>query len=192
MSKILRYLSHPQVKIDAAIPVPEWGLSDLGKDRAKLFARSKCLLQTKSVYSSAETKAIETGNTIAKKLGLNLNLRPGTHENDRSATGFLKPDEFETVANAFFAAPYESVRGWERAIDAQKRIVEETRQIIEDAVDGDILMVGHGGVGTLLLCHFAGLAISRERDQPAGGGNVFAVDLSRMDIIHPWRRLEDI
>lgn len=192
MSRVLRYLSHPQVKIDAAIPVPEWGLSDLGEERAKLFALSECLLQTKSIYSSAETKAIETANTVAKKLGLNTILRPRTHENDRSATGFLKPDEFETVADAFFAAPYESVRGWERAIDAQTRIVEETRQIIEDAVEGDILMVGHGGVGTLLYCHVAGLAISRDHDQPAGGGNVFAIDLSRNVIIHAWQRLEDL
>jgi hypothetical protein len=47
------------------------------------------------------------------------------HENDRSATGFLPPDEFETVANRLFAEPLVSIRGWERAIDAQLRIVRE-------------------------------------------------------------------
>jgi hypothetical protein len=33
------------------------------------------------------------------------------HENDRSATGFLPPPEFEAVADAFFVRPLESVRG---------------------------------------------------------------------------------
>lgn len=27
------YLSHPQVQIDPAVPVPEWGLSDAGRAR---------------------------------------------------------------------------------------------------------------------------------------------------------------
>ena len=192
MSGILRYLSHPQVKIDAAIPVPQWGLSELGRARAKQFAQCDALAGTKSVYSSAETKAVETATIVANHLGRAVIQRPKTHENDRSATGFLEPAEFEEVANAFFAAPYESIRGWERAIDAQSRIVEETRKIIKEALVGDILMVGHGGVGTLLFCHFAGFPISREHDQPAGGGNVFAVDLAQLHIIHPWRRLEDM
>lgn len=36
-------------------------------------------------------------------------------ENDRSSTGFLPPEEFEVVADAFFAQPGVSVRGWETA-----------------------------------------------------------------------------
>ena len=32
------YLSHPQVKIDANVPVPQWGLSDVGRGRAEAFA----------------------------------------------------------------------------------------------------------------------------------------------------------
>lgn len=192
MSRVLRYLSHPQVKIDADIPVPEWGLSDLGRERAKRFARSGALSQTRSIYSSAETKAVETAQLIADFLRIKPIQRPNTHENDRSGTGFLEPAEFERVANAFFAAPNDSIRGWERAIDAQSRIVDETQKIIEHAEPDDILMVGHGGVGTLLYCHFAGVSISREHDQPGGGGNVLAVDLETMKIIHPWRPLEQV
>ena len=63
------------------------------------------------------------------------------------------------VADQFFAVPNESVRGWERAADAQTRIVTEAMRVMRQAPDGDILMVGHGGVGTLLYCHLAGLEI---------------------------------
>ena len=57
--------------------------------------------------------------------------------------------------------------------------------------DGDVLFVGHGAVGTLLLCHYAGLAIDRVHDQPAGGGNYFAMVKQGRRVIHRWRRMED-
>jgi len=34
---------------------------------------------------------------------------------------------------------------------------------------GDVLFVGHGAVGTLLFCHYSGVAIDRAYDQPADG-----------------------
>jgi len=50
-------------------------------------------------------------------------------ENDRSATGYLEPQEFETTANAFFAYPERSIRGWETAQAAQTRIVEAVHDL---------------------------------------------------------------
>lgn len=31
---IAYYITHPQVQIDTTIPVPDWGLSDVGRARA--------------------------------------------------------------------------------------------------------------------------------------------------------------
>lgn len=33
------YITHPQVKIDADVPVPEWGLSERGAERAREASR---------------------------------------------------------------------------------------------------------------------------------------------------------
>ncbi|ETX29467.1 hypothetical protein [Roseivivax isoporae] len=42
--------------------------------------------------------------------------------------------------------------------------------------DGDVLFVGHGGVGTLLVRALSGLPIDRRVDRgPGGGGNGFGV-----------------
>ena len=41
--------------------------------------------------------------------------------------------------------------------------------------DGDVAIVSHGGVGTLLLCQLKGTAIHRAEDQP-GHGHWFAFD----------------
>lgn len=188
---VVRYLSHPQVKIDPAVPVPDWGLSDIGRERALALGVAPGLARTRLIVSSAERKAIETAECVAKQLGLSVEIREAMHENDRSATGFLPPPEFEKVADEFFANPELSVRGWERAVDAQSRILRETEAVLSAAVDGDILLVGHGGVGTLLLCAVSGWSIRRLHDQPAGGGNLFAFDVTTRIVQHGWQSIEE-
>jgi broad specificity phosphatase PhoE len=178
------------VRIDAGVPVPEWGLSDIGRARAVAMLDQPWIGSIRRVVSSAERKAIETAETLADHLGLAVEVRERMHENDRSATGFLPPQEFEAVADQFFARPHESIRGWERAIDAQSRIVGEVEAALA-AGESNIAFVGHGGVGTLLLLHFSGREISRIADQPAGGGNYFAWDIGARLILHGWRPIDD-
>ena len=113
------------------------------------------------------------------------------HENDRSATGFLPPREFEATADRFFAEPYRSVRGWERAIDAQARIAKAVDAALAEKPAHDTLFVGHGAVGTLLYCRLAGVPISRCHDQPRGGGNWFRFDTLARRVDGRWRPIED-
>ena len=67
----------------------------------------------------------------------------GRGENDRSATGFLAPPDFEAAADRFFAEPETSFRGWERAIDAQARIVAAVDRTLETH---DLSVPGGGGM----------------------------------------------
>ena len=192
MTDVVRYLTHPQVNIDPLVPVPHWGLSEVGRARTQTVTATGSLSGTTQVVSSGERKAIETAGIIAAKLGVAVEVREAMHENDRSATGFLVPDEFEAVANQFFGQPHISIRGWERAVDAQLRIVREVEQVLARNKPGDVLFVGHGGVGTLLYCHCAGLAIDRVHDQLAGGGCFFAFTSQERRVLHGWRRLEEL
>ena len=107
-------ITHPQVQIDATVPVPEWGLSEIGQARAVAMLDQSWVGPIRRIVSSAERKAIETAEVLAKHLGLAVEVRETMHENDRSATGFLPPPEFEAVADQFFANPHKSIRGWER------------------------------------------------------------------------------
>lgn len=163
------YVSHPQVRVDPAIPVPRWGLSEVGRRRAEAFARSPLVQGYGHIVSSDEEKAKQTAAILGGALGLSVSVRADMHENDRSATGYLKEAEFQQVADAFFAAPLRSVRGWERAVDAQARIVRAVEEVMAQA-HGAVIFVGHGGVGTLLLCALTGAPISRAHDQPPVGG----------------------
>lgn len=192
MKTVFRYLTHPQVQIDPAVPVPKWGLSDVGRQRTRAMAGSAVWKNTKQIISSVETKAVETAQIIDGHVGVRVQSIEAMHENDRSSTGFLKPDAFEKMADAFFANPEISVKGWERAVDAQTRIVGEVQKILSTHKDGDILFVGHGAVGTLLYCHYADLSIDRKFDQPGGGGNFFTVEIEDSVVLNSWTPMENL
>lgn len=192
LTRFIRYLTHPQVLIDPAKAAPDWSLNAVGAARvAALAANPGALSATRRIISSAEVKALETARPLAKALGLSVEIRPDMHENDRSATGFLPPAEFEAVADQFFAHPAQSARGWETADHAQARILREVDACLSEPGQGDVLFVGHGGVGTLLFCALGGLPISRIHDQgPGGGGCWFGFDLADRKPHHGWQAME--
>jgi broad specificity phosphatase PhoE len=186
------YISHPQVMIDPAIPVPQWGLSPVGRVRAERFARADLLVGVERIISSHETKALQTATILATHCGGRVEARDGFGENDRSATGFVPEERFEELADAFFARPDQSVEGWERAADAPERIVKAITEALRDSdPDHPIAFVGHGAVGTLLKCHLAGRPIARSEDQPGnGGGNAFTFSLGDMALLTEWMPFE--
>ncbi|WP_281410978.1 histidine phosphatase family protein [Mesorhizobium sp. NZP2077] len=77
---ILYYVTHPQVQIDAAVPVPEWGLSDIGRVRAVAMLDRPWLGSIRRIVSSAERKAIETAEILARHLHLAVEVRERMHE----------------------------------------------------------------------------------------------------------------
>ncbi len=144
------------------------------------------------IISSDETKALETAGIIAEATRLEVEVRPDMGENDRSATGFLPPGEFETVADQFFAHPHRSARGWATAAAEQARIVGAIDIVLRNDRDSrGVLFVGHGAVGALYLCHLLAVPIARALDQPAGGGNVYAWQPSSGRVLHRWRTIEE-
>jgi broad specificity phosphatase PhoE len=191
---VVLFITHPDVAIDPSVPVPDWPLNARGRARMQAMAASPWARGVRHIFSSSERKAREAAQLLADGLGLpGYSVIDGLGENDRSATGYLVKQEFEATVDAFFAQPQTSVRGWEPAADAQERIVRAVEQIISQASDdGDVAIIGHGGTGTLLYCHLAGLSISRRHEQPAtNGGNWFAFDgVSRKLLRMGWRSID--
>lgn len=183
-------ITHPEVAIDPAIPVPDWSLSERGRQRARAMLRQPWVPGLRQIASSAERKARETADILAAHLGQNCVVHEALGENDRSATGFLPGPEFEATADLFFAHPEKSIRGWERAVDAQARMVAAVERVLAGG-EGDAAIVAHGAVGALLLCHLTGRPITRAADQPgAGGGNYFVFGRDSRQLLQDWRRID--
>ena len=190
---IVHFITHPEVAIDPAVPVPDWPLSERGLRRAANLLTRPWVSRVRAVFSSSERKAAQVAALLAGALGVPPVVHDELGENDRSATGYLAPPEFEATAEAFFARPEESIRGWERAADAQRRIVAAVDHVLAmPRSDGDVAIVSHGGVGALLLCRLKQVPISRAEDQPGrGGGNVYSFDAATRRLVAGWRRIED-
>lgn len=173
MTRQILYLSHPEVVIDPAVPIPDWRLSSLGRTRLLAALGRGWPGRGNSgrgwhIVTSPEAKARETAELIADATGDPLRVQPDMGEVDRSATGCLPHDRHEALADALFANPEAGPEGWESASAAQRRIVSVFRRVLAET-EGDLLFVGHGAVGSFLRCQLAGLPIARQHDQPRCG-----------------------
>lgn len=187
--RMLHVVTHPEVQVEPGLPVPQWALSAEGRRRAQGLLALPWVPQVAHVFSSGERKAVQTAELLAVACGgLAVVVDEALGENDRSATGFLLPAEFEVVADQFFRAPMVSVRGWETAQAAQERVVRAVHRCLTRATTGDVAVIAHGAVGTLLWCHLADEPINRRHDQP-GQGSWYSVDVHTMRPLSAWRRL---
>ena len=186
------FVSHPNVTVDPETSITDWSLSPVGIQRMNHLLNLRWVADIRSVFCSTEKKAVDGAKILAGHLRLSYTEVHSLGENDRSATGYLPPAEFELTADQFFAAPTESVRGWETAKSAQRRIVAAVDQIRTSATTKfPVAIVSHGAVGTLLLCHLNGWVIDRKHDQPGnGGGNYFCFDADTGGVAHGWRPID--
>jgi len=193
MPRSAYFITHPNVVISREVPVPQWPLSELGRSHTRQGLAQSWVRELTAIYCSTEQKAIDGARILAEHLSLDFVPVAELGENERSATDFLPPHEFEQLADAFFAQPHASVRGWERAVDAQSRIVRAVEQAMTgDTTSGPIAIVSHGAVGTLLYCHLAGKQIDRRWDQPSnGGGNFFRFALEPAEAYSWWQPMDE-
>ncbi len=89
----------------------DWDLSDVGRNRAEAFARVAGDMDIATIVSSVETMTMETANAVSRAIDVPAYAHADTHENDRSATGYLPAEEFERVATMIFADSSCSIRG---------------------------------------------------------------------------------
>lgn len=174
------FLTHADVVVDPAVPVPQWPLSERGRARHAGFC-DEARAEVTSIYCSREVKALQAAEITGAALDLTPHPIAELGENDRSATGYLPKPEFEATADRFFANPDISIDGWERACDAQTRIVGAVQQVVAQAPEGTCLIIGHGGTAALLRCHLKAISITRAEDQPPAGGGcwyAFGPDLA--------------
>ena len=186
------YITHPDVVIDPDVPVPQWPLSETGLRRMEKAVRLPFVSTLEALYCSMEQKARDGASVLGTQLDLKPVARADLGENDRSSTGFLPKEAFLTHVEAFFGKPDESVAGWETARNAQTRVVNAVRAIVDqEGFEKNVAIVGHGGVGSLLLTALMDAPISMNQEQPGtAGGNWFSFDPDRWAVHSTWGAID--
>jgi broad specificity phosphatase PhoE len=196
------FITHPDVIIDPGKPIERWGLSARGRERMRALLAQPWLRRVGCVLSSSEQKALDGAEILVAALGVPQRIVHELGEYDRSSTGLLPQEEFWPLVQQFFERPEQSIRGWERAVDAQARVLGAVRGAVEvwqrserSAERPDLAFVAHGAVGALLLAALSGAGISLAFDQPrapggsapgSGGGNYFSFSLPELRLEQGW------
>jgi len=97
-------------------------------------------------FSSPEEKAIATARLLAEAHGRAVEIVPDLREVERGCAIF---EEYEAAVREFFTRPDESVHGWERAVDAGRRVAACLMEIGARGGDGPLAVVSHGLALTL-------------------------------------------
>lgn len=85
----LIFIRHSLPTFNPKVPAVQWHLSDEGKMRCRSLAIYLQTYSQKMVFTSRESKAMETGQIIATSLKLSQEIIDGLHEHERPQTGNL-------------------------------------------------------------------------------------------------------
>jgi broad specificity phosphatase PhoE len=186
------FITHPEVVIDPLVPVPQWPLSARGRERMELLADKLAGTPASAIWSSDERKAMDGAEILARSLALPHHVLPELGENDRTASGYIPEPEFSRVAEAFFANPTQSIRGWATAAEEQARIVAAIETVAAHADGGLQIIVSHGGVGRLLRAKLEGVPIGEEtRPGNPRGGCCMLLSVPPFAALSSWTDIED-
>ncbi len=106
------------------------------------------------IWSSRESKAVETAEIVADELRVPTQIADGLEEHHRNNVPFLPTGEFERAVERFFCTPNRLVLGTETAEQARDRFVAAIDKVI-DAGQTDSIVVTHGTVMTLYVASVA-------------------------------------
>lgn len=134
-------------------PIPQWGLTAEGTELAKSLAQKSVIKKLEVIYSSLQTKALETAGLLAKSHNLPVKTNKDLTEISSFTKGLIgqKPgdEEFEKFVEDFYQGKIERFRGGETYQEALKRFIRAIQQIIkEETVRGveNIGVVSHGNI----------------------------------------------
>lgn len=188
MTKLI-YITHPATHIDPQVPVADWHVSDKGKKQLKHLVEMDFWKKVRTVYSSQEPKALRTAEEITSRIPtLKFPIMFGNEdlgEIDRCASGFLTKEKHEKAIEEFYLHPNKSYKGWETANDATARTMNVVSSIMADNVGKTVVIIGHGAVGTLLICALKKIPPTLNED-PKRQGCIVEIDWNKKAVLSKW------
>lgn len=151
-----------------------WPLSERGEDQVRVLAAQPFWTEVKAIVTSDELKAVATVSDIAIQRGIPFFKHEGLRELKRTPGWLAAYDE---RVREVFARPAQSVEGWERAADAQARVLACVDELIARFDPEPFAVVSHGMLIALLLASVQNvLAQAFDVWQQIGFANVISME----------------
>ena len=155
-------------------------LTTLGRDQARVLAESMAGERVARVWTSDMARAVQTGEIVAARLGVDVMVRKGLREfgvgDAAGTTG--DPDPFaETFASWLAGDLTARIPGGESGVDVVARYEAVLDEIADSHRGESVLVVSHGGVMCMALSALSrNLTLSHSRDLPMPNCGVVAVE----------------
>jgi broad specificity phosphatase PhoE len=154
----LSLVRHSLPEFVAGVPASQWRLSAEGRRRCVWLAGRLSAHALAVIITSEEPKAVETGQIVARILDLPCESAPGLHEQERGVVKEIgDQDEFRAQVARLFERPDELVMGCETADQAHARFATAVDRVVAQHASGNLAIVSHGTVMTLLIARANGL-----------------------------------
>jgi broad specificity phosphatase PhoE len=135
-----------------------WELTEEGRARCLRLAEWLRPYQPAVVVNSAEPKAVQTGDILARTLGLPLETEAGLGEHRRATAPYFDTLEaFEDAVRRLLANPDDMVFGEETGTQARERFEAALNTALARYTGQTVALVTHGTVMTLFLARAAGV-----------------------------------
>ncbi len=158
-SGYLVLVRHAPTALQAGVPSSQWKLAG---DARKLTVALAALLAERypvdRVITSHEPKAVGTGRTLAKELGVRAVTGADLEEHHRQRTVLLDEGEWQRTLKRFFGSPHVLLFGQETGAEARRRFDRGLRAAQAEHQGECLAVVSHATVMTLLLAGPNGMA----------------------------------
>ncbi len=149
---------HSLPEFVTGVPASQWHLSAAGRRRCERLAGRLAAYDLAAIITSEEPKAVETGQIVARILDLPCETAAGLHEHERGVvTDMGNEGEFQDQVARLFEQPDKLVMGYETADQAHARFAAAVADIARQHASGNVAIVSHGTVITLLIARANGL-----------------------------------
>lgn len=155
-------------------------LTTLGRDQARVLAESMESEKIARVWTSDMARAVQTGEIVAARLGVDVVVRRGLREfgvgDAAGTTG--DPDPFAATFAAWLDSDLTArIPGAESGVEVVERYEAVLDEIADSHRGESVLVVSHGGVMCLALSALArNLTLSHSRDVPIPHCGVVAAE----------------
>ena len=138
-------------------PASQWQLSEEGRRRCERLAELLAPHRPSAIVTSTEPKAIETGQIIGERLGIQVEAAPNLHEHERPRADLDTVERFQAKVGRLLEHPGKQVFGAETGDEARERFSGAVDDAMRRHPAGNVVMVTHGTVMTLFVARVAGI-----------------------------------
>jgi broad specificity phosphatase PhoE len=149
----LYLIRHSKTIRQPEVPNEQWVLSDEGVRLAEAFAKMPEMAALDIIYSSMQTKALQTAIEITKRYRHVMRAHLGLTELTSITAGYI--EDYEGSVRALYRGDIDRINGGETIEEAKVRFNRTVEKIVRAHADlGRIGIVAHGNVLSIFASQF--------------------------------------